>query len=378
MPALTQDRLVRKEVALGQIREQARNESLVGLSIAPFKDVQSDDVIFDYIAPDVSGLAPARAEDAESELSQKDDIVGTGRASLIDWAIKDHYSASDVSRYREFERLAELGSGQSFPLTVESMTEDWLTKLAKDTARRRRKLDNRVEWLITQALDTGSIVYNDGKIIFDVDYQRPAGQQDIAPISAVEWDIGDGTHDPIKDFVGVDDFMWDTHGIRMGTVLMSRKAANYILESTQFYVRSGLVAPSGVEPTDIRYAVDGWSTEVAMQAVERATGIKIQIYEGVYRTRALGSSTTVNNRFMKEESAVFLPASQYIAEIDDTEVGFAKTLTSPHPEGNWASGYYEWESSTQDPWGHDTGSGIKAFPVFPHMEFTYVTKLWTP
>ena len=47
----------------------------------------------------------------------------------------------------------------------------------RDTARKRR-LDNRINWLITQALDFGSIVYNDGKIKWSVDYGRPAGQQE--------------------------------------------------------------------------------------------------------------------------------------------------------------------------------------------------------
>jgi hypothetical protein len=91
----------RKEVALGVIRERPYPEGHIGLTqIAPFLSVGSDDVIFDYIKDGLSvGLAPARAEDAESELSQKDMLVsGSGRASVIDWALKDEYSASDVTR----------------------------------------------------------------------------------------------------------------------------------------------------------------------------------------------------------------------------------------------------------------------------------------
>jgi hypothetical protein len=55
----------------------------------------------------------------------------------------------------------------------------------------------------------------------------------------------------------------------------------------------------------------------------------------------------------------------------ETEIGFAKTLTSPHPMGNWQPGFYEWERETVDPWGYDVGTGVKAFPVFPHMDLTY-------
>src|SRR6478735_6233152 len=97
-----QDRLIRKETALQTIRALEPPQGHIGLSIAPFRSVASDDVIFDYAKPTVTGLAPARSEDAESELAQKDTIFGgTGRAAILDWAQKDHYSASDVSRYRE-------------------------------------------------------------------------------------------------------------------------------------------------------------------------------------------------------------------------------------------------------------------------------------
>lgn len=100
---ISQDRLVRKEVALGTIREIAPPSQHIGLAqVAPFLNVESDDVIFDYAKGLTDGMAPARAEDAESELAQKDTtFVGIGRASILDWAIKDHYVASDVTRYRE-------------------------------------------------------------------------------------------------------------------------------------------------------------------------------------------------------------------------------------------------------------------------------------
>ena len=98
MATPTQDRLIRKEVALATIRAIEPPQGHIGLSIVPFREVGSDDVIFDYAKPTVTGLAPARAEDAESELAQKDAIFGgVGRAAILDWAQKDHYTASDVS-----------------------------------------------------------------------------------------------------------------------------------------------------------------------------------------------------------------------------------------------------------------------------------------
>src|SRR5690349_15448799 len=84
------DRLVRKEDSLGAIREVPPPTDHIGLTLFPLYEVASDDVIFDYIKGAlVDGLTPARAEDAESELSQTDDLTyGSGRASIIDWAEK--------------------------------------------------------------------------------------------------------------------------------------------------------------------------------------------------------------------------------------------------------------------------------------------------
>ncbi len=371
MAQLAQDRIVRKEVALGVVREIEPPTAHVGLrEIAPFLDVQSDDVIFGYANPEVDGLAPARAEDAESELAQKDDTVGTGRASIIDWAIKDHYDPSDVTRYREFLRLAELAAGGgSFPLSINNMTEDFQAKLARDSRRRRRRLDNRFEWLIWQALEQGQIAYNDGKIKFTVPFGRPVGQTNAAPASGVLWN--DPTADPIGDVIAISEFMRDTYGITLGRAYAGRKVINSIINSERFAARAGIASVGGGLPVDPRYLIDGWGTEAARAVFERQTGINIREYDAVYRSRALGSTVTVNNRFLSDNKIVFLPSEGDIDELSDTDIGFARTLTSPHPEGNWTPGFYEWERETVDPWGRDMGTGCKGFPVFPHLELTY-------
>ena len=376
------DRLVRKETALGVVREIVPPQNHIGLSlIAPWLEVATDDVIFDYAKGLTDGLAPARAEDAESELAQKDDtFVGTGRASVIDWSLKDHYTASDVSRYREALLIAEQTRDTlSLPLTVSSMTEGFLAKVARDTARRRRKLDNRLEWLIMTAISTGAIAYNDGKISFSVDFGRPAAQQagnlanDLSIAGVVDGaiDFSGTTHDPIGLILGVQQYMYDTYGVRITRALASRKFLNSLWKSDKFRPITGFTDASA----DPRYLVPGWGPQAAIRAVENATGLTFIEYDSVYRTRPIGSNTVTNNRFLPENKVVFLPDESDVAEFDDTEIGFAKTLTSPHPMGNWQPGFYEWERETVDPWGHDIGTGVKAFPVFPHMDLTYAVNV---
>jgi len=367
------DRLVRKEVALGVIRELVPPTTHIGLQVvAPWLNVESDDVIFDYAKGLTDGLAPARAEDAESELAQKDDyFVTQGRASLIDWSLKDHYTASDVSRYREALLIAEQTRDTlSLPLTINSITEGWANKVARDTALRRRKLDNRIEWLIMTALELGIIAYNDGKIKFSVDYGRPANQHDEAPPGGL-WSLT--TSDPIRDITAMQQVMFDLYGVHMDRAITSRRVLNSIMNSDKFIARSGL-APSpvaGGTPVNPFYLIDGWGPQAAVDVVARATGVTFLEYDSVYRTRPVGSTTVTNNRFLSDNKVFFLPNEADVDQFDETQIGFAKTLSSPHPEGGWTAGFYEWEMETKDPWGHDMGAGVKAFPVFPHMDLTY-------
>lgn len=386
-PPLAQDRLVRKEVALGVVREIVPPTQHIGLSLCPWLEVESDDVIFDYAKGLVDGLSPARAEDAESELAQKDDTyVGQGRARIIDWALKDRYSASDVTRYREFLAMAEaVRDSNVFPLTIGNMLEDWAKKLARDLARRRRKLDNRIELMIMSSLNTGGMTYNDGKVKYTVDYSRPANQSTNgtdntnlaaaigAPAAAAFWT--NVVADPIKNIQGVQQYMYDTYGVRMTRGVASRRILNSILTSDRFAARTGLVVASGGTTIDPKYLLDGWGPVAAQQVVEQATGLKFIEYDAVYRTRPIGSNTVTNNRFFPDDQICFLPDEADVAEFDDTEIGFGRMLTAPHPEGNWQASFYEWERETVDPWGYDVGNGIKAFPVFGHMELTVTMKV---
>jgi hypothetical protein len=394
---LGQDRLIRKEVALGIVREIVPPQNHIGLSICPMLEVPTDDVIFQYAQGLTDGLVPARAEDAESELSQKDDtFLSEGRASVIDWAIKDRYAASDVNRYREWLLIQQQIRDQNIlPLTVTSATEGWQAKLARDTARRRRKLDNRLEWLIMTPLDAGVLAYNDGKIKFSVDYGRPATQVTAAGSTLVDptgsgvanltlgtsdWTKADGTGDPIGDIINIQNWFYEVYGVRLTRAIASRRFLSLLWASSKFTARTGLVAAGTPlsSPIDPKYLIDGWSPQAAQVIIENATGVQFIEYDSVYRTRSVGSNTVTNNRFLPQNKVIFLPDEGDLAEFDDTDIGFAKMLTSPHPAGNWTPGFYEWERERDvDPWSYDVGTGIKAFPVFMHMDktLTYTTTL---
>lgn len=379
------DRLVRQEVALGTIREIVPPETHMALQLFPFMEVPTDDVIFNYALGVTDGMAPARAEDAESELAQKDDIFAAeGRASVIDWAVKDHYVASDVSRYREWLRIQEqLRDLNNIPLTTQSMVADFPARMARDAMRRRRKLDNRIEWLGMTSLSTGSLTYNDGKIKFTVPWGRPANQSAVAMGSSnvdltgntayplgTAWSRTDS--DPIQTITSIQQHCFDTYGVRITRMIGSRIVLNQFLNSDRFIARTGLVTNSSSTKVDPKYLIDGWGPLAAQQIVAQQTGVNFIEYDSVYRSRAVGSNSVTINRYLPQNRVIFLPDEGDIAEFDDTGLGLGRFLTSPHPAGNWTAGFYEWEKEFGvDPWGLDAGAGIKTFPVFPHMEKTY-------
>lgn len=368
------DRLIRKEVALGSIRERPVPQGHIGLAqIAPFLNVASDDVIFDYLKDGLQeGLAPARAEDAEAELAQKDDLYfGQGRASVIDWSLKDKYTPSDVMRYRDALLIQQRMEGTADQLTLNdpgNTVAEFNQRVARHDALRRRKLDNRLEWLIMQAIENSIIAYNDGKIKFSVDYGRPAGQQNQAPASGL-WNTT--TFDPIGDILTMNDTMYNTYGVRLRRAITSRKVMQTLWRSDRFVAMAGVVGGTPSAPIDPNYLLPGWGPQRAIDMVESVTGVRFIEYDSVWRSRPIGSATITNNRFLSENKIFFLPEESELGEVDATMIGFAKTLTSPHPEGNWTPGYYEWEDEQRDPWMQVRGTGIKAFPVFPYMEYTY-------
>ncbi len=365
--------IVAQEEHLGFIRELTPPDEHIGLSlIAPWMDVDADDVIFDYLKSTGSGLAPAIAQDAESKLFRDvDDITGVMRASVVDWRLKSRYASSDVMTHRDFKETAGtlIGANAGLPLYITNILQKFRNKVTRDTVKRKLWLDNRIEWLILTAISTGKIAYNDGEVKFDVDFFRPANQQNADPHNGV--DYSSDTHDPINDLLWVKEFMFDEHYVNINRAICSRKFANSLYRSGKFNIRSGF----NNGDVDMKYAVSGWGPASALKIVSDETEIEFIINDNVFRARNVDTGAITNQRFIPQDQVIFLPDTTSIDLTDNTDIGFAKTLTSPHPMGNFTTGFYSWEQEETDPWQHVIGSGVKAFPVFPHMEKTYTMKV---
>lgn len=370
------DRLIRAETALGLIREIVPPQDHMGLSIAPFYDVPTDEAIFGYMNGSSTGLAPAIAEDSTSETFQQDEgFAGEGRVNLIDWRLRSSYTASQINHYRELKSVADsLKVSGNLPLTISSPLNQFQDKLARDRVERRRRLDNRIESLIMGSLDKGKAEYNDGKIKYEVDWQRPADQHDQAPASG---SYATTEHDPINDALKVIEFMDDEYAITPKRMIAHPKFFNTFFRSSKFMASAGFKPSDGMTQADLPYVWEGFGPGAALEIFKRITGIEPVPYSTAYRTLTPFDKGAQMQKvpFLDPNTVIFLPDEADIAGYDDSPLGFAKTLTSPHPMGNWSTGFYEFEYGGTDPWNHTVGDGIKCFPVFPHMELTYTWKV---
>lgn len=374
-----QNDLVRKQVSLGVVRALPVPTEYIGLSaFAPKRAIQSDDYIFSLLPDDVGGLAPARAEDAEAEIAFKDDYIGEGKGSIIDWAIKDTYDTSDITRHRSLLAAAsDLRNNQVLNRTVSSITEGFQERLDRDTRIRRLKLDTRAEWLIMKSVFDGKISYNDGKIAFEVDWERPADQHQQAPDSVAEYtEANKADADPIGDIKKIKKLMKKRYGVNITQAWTSEEVMNRFIYSDRFIALGGILSGTGMAPTDPNYTIPNWGPQAARAVIQAQTGVTFNVYDGFYWDRPLGSKTRSQIRFTDERDILFMPDRSVFSQMSD--IGFGQMLTSPHIAGNMTPDFYTWEKDHgQDPWRVDYGTGIKMFPVFPHMDHTYTMRALT-
>ncbi len=359
---LTSARLVNKDVMLGLLRELEPPQDHIGLSLLAMDEAQSDEVIWDSIKGLTAGLAPARAMDSEAELAQKDEVVGTGKASILDWSIKDRWNASDVARYREITAFA---GADSLPRTISSITEDWQARMARATLKRKRALDNRIEWLIWSAI-SGSLAYNDGKINFSVNYGIPSDQTQVVP--STTWD--QNTADPIGNIIAWRETVCQRTGVELRKAVTSRNVLFNVMNNSKFAQLF-----SGQNPFYLfnnRFGI-----QQATETLANATDMEWYVYDAVYRTRPFGSTAFTNTRFSDPKTVYLFPGDGEIINYSGygNGMGLGALLTSPHPEGNWTPGFYEWEQERKDPWGYDQGTGIKAFPVIYEPDVLFNAKV---
>lgn len=375
-----QELIIRQEEHLGVIRALEPPQDFIGLGLVPMMEVDDDDVVFDIVNGGGGIMAPARSSDAEAKLWASTEFYsGRGEASTIDWALKNHYTASDIQTYRDFlSMVEETEETGKFKLYGDKLTKGFQGKVARDTKGRKSALDRRIEWLITQGLFAAKIEYTDDDLPWVVNFGRPADQHQQAPKSG---SYATDQHDPLGDFFDVKEKISKKWHIDIDRAVCSTKFLNTLWKSKYFRLLAGFAPGTTIAPEEVNYLLPGFGPQTAIDIIKRETGIQFIISDNVRRVvdPAGPGNTFLSVRYTPEDEVLFLPNESQLAEYDDTSIGFGKVLTSPHPANGFNPGWYSWEKDHGvDPWGYTIGSGIKAFPVLPHMYLTYSWKVQLP
>jgi hypothetical protein len=307
----------------------------IGGKYLPTKVSPTEEITWDIVKA-VSPIASFKAVDGETELAGKN-AYDRGYADVVNMGRKHRYNASDLRKIKEAGMLPVVDGAVSSIALIGAQAK---AKVRAGLEEDKLAIDNRLEWMQVNAL-LGKISYT-GKIKFSVDFGIKDGQSGVVP--SILWSTI-ATAKPLADLQGWQQTVLDNTGILLDTVIMSRKALNYIKDST-------LLA------TTMQYTNPLQSVEQARRIIEDNTGLTIEIYDTTY-TSDNGGTTT---RFLAANTIIMLPSASVLPE------GVGKTMMVGHPLANYTPGMYVWEETKKDPYGLEVGVGLDAFPVITHPE----------
>jgi hypothetical protein len=327
MDVATMTEVVRKLENKGGVR--------IGLEYLPFYESATEETMWDVVRA-ASPIASFRAVDGEAELGGKM-AFDRAYADVVSIARKERMNTSDLRKIKEAGMLPVV---EGAPSLIAQFAAEAKRKIAAALERSKMAIDNRLEWMQINAL-LGKISYI-GKINFDVDYGIPNGQTGIVP--TILWSSV-STATPLEDIQAWQELMLAGAGIVPDTIIMSRKAMNYIRKNTLIQAV-------------LQYTQPMLSIKAAKQFIEDNTGLTVVLYDTTY-TAEDGSGTT---RFLTENTIIMLPSKSVLPE------GLGDTARVAHPLAGYTPGYYTWQKENQDPYGLELGVGLDAFPRIKHPE----------
>ncbi len=315
----------------------------IGLEYLPFEDFPTEEITWDVVRS-VSPIANFRAVDGEAELVGRA-AFDRAYADVVSIAQKERFNASDLRKIREAGELPIVDGKISL---ASQMGKKAKRKVRNAIDRLNLAVNNRLEWTQINAL-LGKISFS-GDVKFDVDYGIPAAQSGKVPSNL--WSDTDNST-PLADLQAWQLEVQEESGALLDTVIMSRKALNYIKDSASL-------------TTVMKYTNPLLSVEKAREVIEDNTGLKIRIYDATYSDKD-GKTFT---RFLAADTIIML------ASKDSLPDGIGRTARVGHPLANYKPGHYTWQETVKDPYGLEVGIGIDAFPMIKHPEALLNAKVY--
>lgn len=331
--------IIDKRALLGVVTEKLPSDSYLYPTLAPFKDVATENAIIDILQETGAEIAPYRSQDAEAELGG----WGTRDQALItvmDIARKRRLNASDLRMVRE---AGELPVVDNSPSLVAQQGAAAARKIREAQERNKIDVDTRLEWSAISAIQ-GTVTYSD-KVVFTVDFGVPAGQVNETPTT--DWDDEDATI--IQDIIDWKETVYEASGIYPTRLVISHYALLQASKNNTFINTYKEVGKFVYGAAKVR--------EIIMQEAELN---EVIVYDANYISEsqaAGGAITRSQNRFLAKEKILLLPPQN----IDGQPL--MEMLTCPHYHNNWGTGFYSWMTEKEDPVSVEVGAGIMAFPV---------------
>ena len=199
----------------------------------------------------------------------------------------------------------------------------------------------------------GEITYNDGDVIFSVNYSIPADNK--VTLSGTEMWSDTTNSDPVKDINDwIDTYIETNKGLAPTRMYLSRKTLGYLAQNEK--VRS-LLKFSGHMNTDAF-----GSPKQAIKLITTMTDItKVIPYDSFYE-----DSSGDSQRFLPQNKVILMPEPVTNGE------SLGDVADGPHPHNNYKTGLYTWKQVKKDPYTTFIGVGRECFPRILHPEWIFI------
>jgi len=324
---------------LGYVRNIPEPENWIGNTILPSQTI--NDLRFEYIKGSYEKpiMASIMAWDAEAPIAGKKGVVTvSGEMPPIKRKIK----VEEKELIKFFAPRAGMGD--------KAQAIDDIYDLVDQMVNACRA---RMEWLRWQAIATGAVTYDEGGVIFTVDFGVPASQKETLSGTARWSDLDDS--DPLGDLERWCEAHVTNTGIRPERALMSLKSRNYLLKNEAIRQIITSNADVYISPAQLNALLQNFELP------------QIITYDAKVLTEALAGTKT-ESRFLPQDVVVLLPAASYnIGNLLQGPTAEALALmnldSSTKPEGVVVVIYVK-----EDPPSYWIKAAVTAFPTLPGAE----------
>lgn len=307
------------------------------------------DFEFDWIkgAYNKSVMAEMYAYDTPTELGQRE---GYERGSGDMYLIKEKMKLDE----REIIRLHNPRSDAEAQMAIR--------RIYNDVDEIRQRIENRIEWMRYQVLQTGKLDYLSNGIKTAIDFGIPNNHKG----TLANW--SNPTTDVLEDIYNITDSMYRETGFKPEHILMSTKWLHTLLKNQT--IRSALLGTESakfITPPELNSALSQMGLPTISIDEKRMATQKV-----VYDKKGQGKLVKTFEKMLDEDTILFLPSGPMGETIRGIvpELYLHNYASATERAGDIVITHYE----DVDPVAHYVKGSATAMVTFPYAEQIYIGK----